>query len=135
MSSTTGTVYAALGRTAQLRTLGIVNAAIIVAGFILGMRFGLHGLVVAYFVSTCVVSSLSLGLTLRMLGIPISRFIRSVAFPLLAAAAMAGVVSVTGTLLTRLPVVPHLLLLVGLGAITYTLPIAFWTNSPLRRAR
>ncbi len=50
--STGGTILTAMGRTDLLRKLGIINTIVVVAGFVVGLRYGAIGVAGSFFFST-----------------------------------------------------------------------------------
>lgn len=90
LTATTGTILAAIGRTDVLRTLGIVNTALFLCSFVLGLQFGLLGLAAAYFCATIIVAIISLHVTLIKVNSNLLEMIARIAVPIGCALAMAG---------------------------------------------
>jgi PST family polysaccharide transporter len=125
--STTGTALAAIGRTDQLRTQGIVNTALILAAFWVGLQFGLMGLVIAYSVVTMVISLGTLHYTLRAVHSNLAGLMRVLLAPTLCAALMAAMIVLCENFFAKhtIPIV-RLVVLVPLGALLYAGLIRFF---------
>lgn len=119
LNSTTGTILSALGRTDTLRTLGLVATTILFGSFVIGLQFGMLGVVRAYFVATLIASTICLHVTLRKVNSDLLMMIRAVAAPTLCAAVMAGAVSFLNWQLTFLQSFPRLIFLILTGTTVY----------------
>jgi PST family polysaccharide transporter len=120
LNSSTGTVLAARGRTDLLRTLGIVNTIILLSAFVLGLRFGLSGVVSAYFFATIVVTLISLKTVLKEVGSNLAALGKRLAVPVVCGLAMAIAVGATNRItVSYFSDVSRLIVLIPMGALLY----------------
>lgn len=119
--STTGTVLMARGSTGLMLRLGLMGAALQVAAFVVGARWGIEGVAAAYLVANILNAVPALYFSGRMIGITLGALMRCIAPAVAASAFMAFVViamqgivsaSVHNALLA-------FLVLVAMGAATY----------------
>ena len=130
--STAGLLLSSIGRTEIMRTLGIVNSATVVASFFIGLRFGLTGLVIAYFCATVLLTAASLQVTLARIGCSIFELVRQIWKQTLCAVAMAGLLVVLDKYLrTRIPAIGILAILVLFGASFYGLSLFMFSRGSL----
>jgi O-antigen/teichoic acid export membrane protein len=120
LSSTTGTILSAIGRTDTLRTLGIVNSTLLLGAFIAGLQFGLFGLVIAYFFATLILTVSTMHITLTQVNSSLIEMVRRIAAPSVCAAAMAGTIAlIEGYLPSGVSNLFRLLFLVPIGVMVY----------------
>jgi PST family polysaccharide transporter len=118
--STSGTILSAIGRTDVLRTLGIFNTVVLLSAFVLGLNYGLLGLVIAYFFATIVVMLVTMHITLSKVNSSLFALIPAISAPLLSAVAMAGAIAVLdGFLKSVASDFLRLLFLVPVGVAVY----------------
>jgi O-antigen/teichoic acid export membrane protein len=130
--STAGLMLSSIGRTDIMRTLGIVNSAIFVASFFIGLRFGLTGLVIAYFCATVLITAVSLQITLARISCTLYELLHQIWKQTLCALAMAGLLVVLdGYLKTRVPAIGTLAILVLFGASFYGLSLFMFSRASL----
>ena len=92
MLSTSGTVFTALGRTDLLFRLGIGSTLMIVSGFIIGVQFGLIGVVVVYLISN-ILNMLFIGyFVLKILQLSPTETIKRLAPAILSGMIMAAII-------------------------------------------
>ncbi len=87
--------------------------------FLVGVHWGIMGLVAAWFAAYPVYLAISTWRTLPVIGVKLGTLIDAIAAPVLAAVAMALLVTGLDTLLPPLPALVRLALLVGAGGIAY----------------
>jgi hypothetical protein len=87
--------------------------------FLVGVHWGLMGLVSAWFVAYPIYLAVSTWRTLPVIGVRFGTLVEAIAPPVLAAAAMALLVTAFDRLLPPLPALLHLALLVSAGGIAY----------------
>ena len=97
----------------------VASAVIMPLGFLVGVVWGVDGLATSWLVSVPLLLSLTLGRTLRAIGVPPLEIWRAVRGPILSGLAMyLAVATVRGARLFD-PGLPALAGLVGVGAVTY----------------
>lgn len=109
----------ALGRPGISMRNAATGALILPVGFLIGVQWGVSGLIAAWFVSYPIVFLICARRSLPLIGLTFIDMARAIAPPVLASAGMALIVGVADRLLPTLPTVPHLMLLVTLGALSY----------------
>jgi O-antigen/teichoic acid export membrane protein len=130
LAATIGTILSAIGRTNTLRTLGIVNSAALVSGFIFGLQFGMMGVVISYFWVTFLLTIISLYVTLKKVESGLFDLTRALWRQTLCAVMMAGILAVLSTLLhPLLPAFVILGILVPAGAGFY-IAFLFFCSKP-----
>lgn len=87
--------------------------------FLVGVHWGVMGLVAAWFAAYPVYLAISTWRTLPVIGVKLGTLVEAIAPPVLAAAAMALFVTGLDTLLPPLPALLRLVLLVGAGGLAY----------------
>lgn len=87
--------------------------------FLVGVHWGVMGLVAAWFAAYPVYLAISTWRTLPVIGVKLGTLVDAIAPPVLAAAAMALFVTGLDTLLPPLPALLRLVLLVGAGGLAY----------------
>lgn len=118
--STTGTILSAIGRTDLLRTLAIVNTLVVFGGFVLGLQYGLLGLVIAYFFATAVVTVSTMYITLNKIDSSLVAMVREIAAPSICAALMAATIFMLEWFLqSEVSNLLCLLILIPVGVIIY----------------
>ena len=109
----------ACGRPGISAQNSMTGALCLPIAFLVGVHWGVMGLVAAWFVAYPVYLAISTWRTLPVIGVRLGALIEAIAPPILAAAAMALLVTGLDTLLPPLPTLPRLALLVGTGSLTY----------------
>lgn len=89
--SSTGTVFLSLGRTDILLRLGVLGAVLQVSGFVIGIQWGIEGVVAAYLASNLLNAIPSLHSVMKLLGSSFWQAMRAVVPQAAAAAAMGGI--------------------------------------------
>jgi PST family polysaccharide transporter len=92
LTCTAGSVLMARGRTDFLFYLGIAAVFLQVPAFVIGLKWGVEGVAAGHLVATVLDAALAFYVVLRVLGQGYSRFLRSVAKPIVLAGLMALVV-------------------------------------------
>lgn len=121
LTSTTGAVLMARGRTDVLFYLGIVGTILVVAAFLIGVQWGVAGVAAGYCVQNVVEFLPVFYIVFRVLGEDLSRFLRTILLPIALTVAMLVVVWICRDLLSlsELPALAQLVLLSLVGAVTY----------------
>lgn len=133
IGATSGTVLSAVGRTDVLRKIGIANTAVLICAFIVGMQFGLLGLVEAYFMATCVLTLAIMHVVLGHVGCNLGALVRRVQAPVACAAAMAVLLACVNAALVGLVSQPvRLIVLVPIGALFYLLLLSIFARGIVR---
>ncbi|MDQ0247954.1 O-antigen/teichoic acid export membrane protein [Sphingomonas kyeonggiensis] len=109
----------ACGRPGISAQNSMTGALCLPIAFLVGVHWGVMGLVAAWFVAYPVYLAISTWRTLPVIGVRLGALIEAIAPPILAAAAMALLVTGLDTLLPPLPALPRLALLVGTGGLAY----------------
>lgn len=121
--STTGTVLMARGSTGLMLRLGILGAALQVAAFVIGSRWGIEGVAAAYLAANIVNALPALYFSGRMIGLSLGALLGCIAPAFGAAIFMAGIViALAPTVSAYVPnMLASFLLLVAIGALVYGL--------------
>lgn len=107
---------------------GAIGAVLLATAFLVGIRWGLAGMAVAWLVAYPPYFAISAARALPVIGVR-SRDVASAVAPALSAGlAMTAVVLLVGRLLPVLPPLPHLAVLVGIGAISYVAWLATFSR-------
>jgi hypothetical protein len=102
----------ALGKASVYLKTSIAGAAIMPACFLIGINYGVDGLIAAWWVSAPVLLLVTMVVTLPHIGLTMSDLLRTVAPATLAAVTMGGIVALLEYEVTRLPAPAELALLV-----------------------
>ncbi|MET4447035.1 O-antigen/teichoic acid export membrane protein [Bradyrhizobium sp. GM2.2] len=131
--STTGSVMMATGRTDILRNLGLINSAIVVLSFVLGLNGGAVGVAQAYFFANLFVTMISLHSTLSHIHQSLLHLVRSILLPLLFAGVMSCVVVAADWMIFshNFLMVVRLLCLVCVGLVTYTVLLTLFAHKTM----
>jgi PST family polysaccharide transporter len=122
---TTGSIFMSAGRTDILLKLAVVNTAIIVAAFALGVQFGIVAVAIAYLCAYIIIFAIGFYVVIEFICISIMSFLNSIWAPFVCASIMAGVVSITNYQLgMKFSAIGRLLILIPLGAAIYFTLIA-----------
>jgi O-antigen/teichoic acid export membrane protein len=87
--------------------------------FLVGVHWGLMGLIAAWFAAYPIYLAITTWRTLPVIGVTLCQLAAAIAPPVLAAGAMALIVTGLDMLLPALPALPRLVLLVGAGGLSY----------------
>ncbi|MHC4305733.1 MAG: MOP flippase family protein [Planctomycetota bacterium] len=115
-----GMIYQAKGRTGLLLTWGLVAAAVVAPALLLGVRYGITGVAVAYATASILLAYPSAAIPFRLIGLTLRRFIGPLRRTMICSACMGVVV-----LAARLALPDHLApsavlsVLLVLGVVTY----------------
>ncbi|MDZ3831486.1 MAG: lipopolysaccharide biosynthesis protein [Sphingopyxis sp.] len=111
----------ALGRPGIASSNAIVGAILMPVAFLIGAQWGISGIAWAWIIAYPLLLILAAARSLPVIGLKAEAFVRAVAPPIIAAAAMALVVLFVDRMLPALPPLGRLILLVGTGAPIYCL--------------
>jgi PST family polysaccharide transporter len=95
-----GSIYQAKGRTDLLFRWGIFASTLFVLAFVVGLRWGVIGVAVAYAVTFMAVSYPAMAIPFRLIGLKVSELAAVLWRPLLASLVMLGALGLSGLLLT-----------------------------------
>jgi O-antigen/teichoic acid export membrane protein len=112
-------IFTATGQTSSLFRYGLVQCALSVTAVVIGLFWGVHGVVIAIAVRQWLGIPISLGWPLKVVDQPMGEVLRELLGPFLAVAGMAGVVLGVGFAADGLPDVAQLGLQVAAGAGSY----------------
>jgi O-antigen/teichoic acid export membrane protein len=119
VEATVGTIYQAKGRTGTLFVWGICSSIFYLICFILGLKWGLLGVAVAYAIATVLLTVPSLFISFRFIELNIADFAHALFRPVVASLLMALVVTTASFLLKELSPIAALQSLVVTGVIAY----------------
>ncbi len=108
VSTIWGQVTLSLGKSARYLALGVINSAVVAAGFFVGIHWGAVGVAAAYATCTCLLVLPTLAAAFRGTGVTVRDFLRSIARPALASAAAAAATIALRSLVGPLATVPAL---------------------------
>ena len=98
---------------------GAIGSVLLVTAFMVGVRWGLPGMAVAWLVAYPPYLAISAARALPVIGVSAQTVARAVAGPAGAAAVMAGVVILVDRSIGSVAPLPHLALLIAIGAAIY----------------
>lgn len=132
--STSGAVFMSLGRTSTMLRMGVIASLVHVAGFLIGIRWGVTGVAASYFATNLLMAAPTLALVLRCLSSSAGALFAAVRRPILLSAAMALGLFVARIEVSHLdfPLLAQLTLLVGAGGALY-LALAHFLAGALER--
>jgi PST family polysaccharide transporter len=121
LGTTVGFLYLATGRTDLMFRWGIFACAAIVVALAIGIQSGIKGLLIGYLVVNCILFFPSLMVPLKLIELNVFKLLNNLFPSVVAAAAMAFIVSLTDNMWGGLMDFPgiRLGLLVGEGALIY----------------
>jgi O-antigen/teichoic acid export membrane protein len=125
IGSNTGPVFQALGKTGLHFKLGLATSALTIAAILIGLPFGITGIAAALLVKSFVSIWITLIPTLRMTGVSVSHFLRSLALTGVGAGVMAGAMVLAAcALFDSAPAPARLALQIAVGAVVYGIFVA-----------
>jgi PST family polysaccharide transporter len=121
VGTTVGTLYLAMGRTDVMLKWGIFGGTVIVAGFCVGLQWGMQGLVIGYAIVNAAIFLPSLIIPFRFVGLKVSRVLITLLPSLLNSLAMAILITVVDRVWDGFMDAPaiRLLLLITLGVLSF----------------
>jgi O-antigen/teichoic acid export membrane protein len=119
--SASGPVFMALGRTGTMLRITVIATSLHVLGFVIGVRWGVTGVAMSYFVTNLIMAIPTLVLALRCVDSRIGALVAAIRRPMLLSLVMAlAVHAVRAELVSfELSVFVELAALVGVGAVLY----------------
>ncbi len=99
VGTTVGTLYLSTGKTRKLLLVNLVSTPVILASFIIGLRWGILGVAVAYATASLALFYVSLGIAFRIIGLGMAEFHRTIGGPAVSSLLMFAAVS-------ALPLIP-----------------------------
>lgn len=121
MLSAVNTLYSAKGRADLMFRWGVASGVFTLAGFAVGLQWGLVGLAVAYLIVTVVQTPVGFWIALRLVDLPLRRLLRALVpyFVMTAVMALAAWAAVYGSDAAGASSWASLLLGIGAGGIVY----------------
>lgn len=107
---------------------GAIGAVLLTAAFLVGIRWGLTGMAIAWLAAYPIYFALSARRALPVIGVAAATVARAIAPPVVASVAMAAAVMLVDHVLPPAPPPAHLAILVGVGALTYAGWIAIFAR-------
>lgn len=132
LAGTTGLIYQARARTDWLFAWGLGSGVVTVAGFVLGLRWGVTGVAAAYALTNACLAVPVFAIPFRLVGLPLGRFALALAPALACGAAMLLAIAALAPLAAALPEVARTLLLSALGGGVYLSLSALFNRPALR---
>ena len=127
--TTTGQIYTAKGRTDLLLRWGLIASTVFVAGFALGLPWGIVGVASSYAITTALLIVPVFVVPFRLAGITLGALWAAVWPALKCSAAMLAVVAVARQFTAGMGPLPQLLLCTLVGAAVYAAAV-LWTSPP-----
>ena len=100
IGATVGSIFQAKGRTDLMFGWGIFSSLIVVAGFVIGLKWGIIGVALSYLITTCLLIIPSLILPFRLIDLQLITFLKSIKLPLVNSMIMLIVLITTRLLLS-----------------------------------
>lgn len=126
IAAQTTTLLQAVGRAGIVFRYSVASSVLSIAGFAIGVQWGIVGVAVGYAIANAVLIPIYLAQGNRAVGISLGEYVRAISGVVQASAAMALVVLGLRLALTdRLPAGPRLVVLIAVGAAVY-LPLCMW---------
>jgi O-antigen/teichoic acid export membrane protein len=120
VNTNVGNIYMAKGRTDWMMRWTVFASIITVTAFIIGLRWGVIGVAMAYAVANFCLAYPASAIPFRLIGLPYIELLRAVSRPLMASVFMAaGTGALRETLLNGLPLLWELALSIACGVILY----------------
>jgi PST family polysaccharide transporter len=136
MLSTTGTILIATGKTNLLRQVGLKNAVMITIGFIIGLRFGIIGMAIAFLLSTALASAITMKVVFDFLELRAMQFAGAVWRQTTLSVTMGLVVFFCNDMMAdRFSSLSKLLILIPLGATIYSGLVLVFCSDLLNQLR
>lgn len=136
ITSTTGLIYQSQGRTDWMLRWGIASGIVTICSFLIGIRWGVMGVAIAYAIRSYVLLYPSIVIPGRLIGMSFMEFIKNVSGIFFSSLLMALLVWCIGlTLPSHWPHWSYLAIQVPIGAIIYILLIHLFSNKAYRDLR
>jgi PST family polysaccharide transporter len=129
IGSTVGSIYTAKGRTALMFRVGLAAAVLVVASFVVGLRWGIVGVATSYAIVSLAIALPVLGIATRLVELPVSTVLKTLAPVLGFALLMLVPVALLRLGLEKVAALPALMVLaptVALGVIVYATSLLYW---------
>ena len=125
IGSTVGTIYQAMGRTDWMFRWGVGSSVLVIAAFVIGLRWGIIGVAAAYAIATGLLAYPSFAIPFRLIKLPVRKLAVVLWRPLVSGLIMGAVLSITQHVLPeQITSAQQLALLIPLGGLVYF--IAIW---------
>ena len=135
IGSTVGSIYTAKGRTALMFRVGLAASVLVVASFVVGLRWGIVGVAASYAIMSFAIALPLLGIATRLVELPVSTVLKTLAPVLGFALLMLVPVALLRLGLEKVAALPALMVLastVALGLIVYATSLIYWRPAFLR---
>jgi len=135
IGSTVGSIYTAKGRTALMFRVGLAASVLVVASFVMGLRWGIVGVAASYAIISLATALPLLGIATRLVELPVSTVLKTLAPVLGFALLMLVPVALLRLGLEKVAALPALMVLaptVALGFIVYATSLLYWRPAFLR---
>jgi O-antigen/teichoic acid export membrane protein len=129
IGSTVGLIYMAKGRTALMFRVGMVMSVILVASFLVGLRWGINGVAAAYATASLGVTLPTLRIACRLIDLPVGRLLKALAPVFGYSLLMLVPVTLVRLVLERLALHQPVFVLataVATGVVTYATSLFYW---------
>lgn len=123
ISTTVGWIFQSQGRTKIMFWCGIFSTTILATAFVLGLRWDIEGVAIAYAIATVLLTYPLFFITLKLIDLKFSHFIKQFKFIFLATTVMGGIVFGLRLFLENIIWANDLIILIStiaLGIVSYT---------------
>jgi PST family polysaccharide transporter len=124
IGTTTGWLYQVTGHTARMFRVTIVLTVLVIAGFAIGVQFGLMGVVYSYLAWNCVSLPVNLVYGGRETGLRAAPVVAAIGPPLALAVILGGALAGIEAVLPSVPLLAEVAVLVAAAAVLYGAEIA-----------
>jgi PST family polysaccharide transporter len=124
IGTTTGWLYQVTGHTTRMFRVTVVLTVLVIAGFAIGVQYGLMGVVYSYLAWNCVSLPVNLVYGGRETGLRVAAVVSAIGPPLLLAVIMGGVIAGIGAVLPGMPQLAELAVLVAAAGVVYAVELA-----------
>jgi O-antigen/teichoic acid export membrane protein len=124
----------ALGKPSIGARNGAIGAVLLASAFLVGVQWGINGMIAAWFVAYPIYLAISAWRTLPVIGLTIRQLADAVTPPVLAAVGMALIVSLIDRGLAPMPPLAHLAFLVCTGAAAYGAWLLIFSREAIEEA-
>jgi PST family polysaccharide transporter len=135
VTTNTGHIYMATGSTRIMFRWGTLSSAVLVAGFVAGLTWGIMGVAAVYAALSCLLAIPSLAIAFRLIDLRLTALWKSVQLIAVSTAAMAAVVAALRWVLVfqvKAPLFATFGICVVMGAAFYFLFMYYWRSAVFR---
>lgn len=136
LTSTTGTVFMATGRTDILMRLGLIGAILMVASFFIGVQWGIEGVAICYLIANIFNTIPCFLYTLRQLNRTFKNLMEFIWKPIVFSLIMLGLMILTSELINKFEfnLISYIISLMLIGITIYGLLIYFFSKNLIKDA-